>query len=130
MAPLRIRQEQIEAFEGHAWRELRRELVNAFRASFPERYEELGEEASHDNVLQAMHRAGSHGFTTREAFSRFVELTFHLGQDFDKAPQLDWVSGILNAPNQDPDTMVGRLYFKALQLGLICEPEVRGASNG
>jgi hypothetical protein len=127
---LKIRREQIEAFEAQAWRELRRELVNTFRVAFPERYEELGEQATHDAVRQAMDRADSCGFATRQALTRFVELTFHLGREFDRDPQLEWVGEILHAPNQDADTMAGRLYLKALQLGIICDPAVRGAGNG
>ncbi len=93
-----IRNAQVEA--------LAEPLVLAFVGSmvvhcarfFPGPAAELGDEGLERVIRRGIGRAWSYGFDRRRMVRAYVDLTFMLGSDFDRDPQLPWARRILTDP--------------------------------
>ncbi|MDH5180272.1 MAG: hypothetical protein OEZ39_08105 [Gammaproteobacteria bacterium] len=100
---LRIRKEQIQAFEIAALHNFENEMVEHSRNFTPKLCEVLGEEKLRIAIKHAMSRASEYGFTNRGPIRLYIEMTYLFGSDFDTDPQYPIFNLILN---EDNDQMV------------------------
>jgi hypothetical protein len=95
---LKIRREQMEAFEHAALRGFEDEMVDHGTQFSPDLCRVLGDEQVHTAVRSAIERSSGYGFTYRGPIRLFVELMFLFGSRFDTDPQYPAFGQVLNKP--------------------------------
>lgn len=123
-----VRDEQMNTFEKHARVRLERKLLEGLRESDPLRLEMLGEAAAAAMIREALGNAACYGIGAPGALTRFVELTYHLGRDFDVAPEFPWAGEILTDAGLAPDSKPDVVYARArIELGASFDGRTRAA---
>ena len=69
--------------------------VEHVRRYFAAQCRALGEKGTREMVLHGLKRAKAHGFTAEADVSKYIDVMFAYGRDFDQDPQLPWASRIL-----------------------------------
>jgi hypothetical protein len=112
---LRIRPEQMQAFEQAAMARFQSSMVAHLRQLAPKHCNAVGEAGLHQVVRTGIERVKKHGFTKRGPVRFYLDLTIMLGSDFDTDPQYPWTAALLDDP-ATPDEMARaeRLYEKAM----------------
>ncbi len=95
---LRIRAEQMQAFERATWRQFEEDMVLHGKAFTPRLCEVIGDTQLRVAVRAALARAAGYGFTNRGPMRLCVELMFLCGSAFDTDPQHWRLGEILRAP--------------------------------
>ena len=96
MEILRIREEQIWAFEQEEEKAYRRSFAALLPGVWPELCAKLGPDGVQGWVDLGFQRAREHRIHKRENLTRYVHLMFMLGdKDFDRNPALDWAATLL-----------------------------------
>ena len=106
---LKIREEQMQAFEAAAMQNFEDEMVLHSQEFTPQLCKVLSEEQLRVALRRAMQRASSYGFTNRGPMRLYIELMFLYGSDFDTDPQYPSLGKILNAPG-DQMQRAERIY--------------------
>lgn len=112
---LRIRPEQIEAFESARAAHFEPRTVQHLKERFPKHCDVLKE----DGILEVIHygieRAETHGLTHQSEVSLFIDLTLMFGRYFDTDLQLPWAAEILTDPDlTDQLVKARRLHAAAM----------------
>jgi len=87
---LTIRKDQFDAMD-HDVRV--RNIGDIIRKAFPDACEQLGSALLTERIETGLQKAESHGITELSEVTRFVQLMFVFGEDFDAA---DWAATILH----------------------------------
>src|SRR6266581_2811571 len=95
---MKIRTEQMEAFEQAALRRFEEEMVEHSKNFAPPICEVIGDEQLRVALRSAMARAGSYGFTYRGPIRLFIEMMFLCGSGFDTDPQYPAIAEVLSSP--------------------------------
>ncbi|HWR52171.1 MAG TPA: hypothetical protein VN428_13755 [Bryobacteraceae bacterium] len=106
-----IRERQFKALARAA---LSRWLVNHLQEHFPDECEELGLAVVREAVRHGIERAASHGFTYEVHISKYVDLMFALGRDFDTNPLTPWASAMLADRSVNASARMDRLCDAAV----------------
>jgi hypothetical protein len=94
---MKIRTEQMQAFEEAARRRFDEEMVDHSKDFAPQLCEVIGDEQLRVALRSAMDRAESYGFTYRGPIRLFIEMMFLCGSAFDTDPQYPAVGEVLRA---------------------------------
>ena len=100
---MRIRTEQMQAFEEAAKRQFDEEMVAHSKNFAPPLCEVIGDEQLRLALRSAMSRADSYGFTNRGPVRLFIEMMFLCGSDFDTDPQYPALGQILRSEDDQMD---------------------------
>jgi hypothetical protein len=92
---MKIRTEQMQAFEEAARRQFDEEMVAHSKGFAPSLCEVISDEQLRVALRSAMTRADSYGFTYRGPIRLFIEMMFLRGSDFDTDPQYPAMEEIL-----------------------------------
>jgi hypothetical protein len=95
---MRIRSEQMEAFEQAARQRFEEEMIEHSKNFAPPICEVIGDEQLRVALRAAMARADSYGFTYRGPIRLFIEMMFLCGSSFDTDPQYPAIAQVLRSP--------------------------------
>lgn len=112
---LLIRDRQIQAFRAAGRERLERDLAGHLIEFFPKHTEFLGEKQLRKVVQHGVMSARNHEFRTDYETFLYVDLMFMLGGEFDRDPQLPWVSGFLEPRNGHPLGRIEGLHDRAME---------------
>jgi hypothetical protein len=122
---LRVRPEQLHAFQEPLRRAYEDRLVLHVQQFFPERCAEVGKAGVRAEVRSGVDRAALHGITTERDVCKFVSLVFVFGPEFDV--KLSWARKMLALPEGgEPGVRMQRLYAEASAR----MPRPKGAPDG
>jgi hypothetical protein len=93
--PLKIRTQQIEAFEAVNTPDFEDFMVEHLKGFSPLHSEALGEKGIRKLIRMGVERAKKHGFTRRGPVKFYIETMILLGCAFDADPQYPWTGKIL-----------------------------------
>ncbi len=93
---MRIRRQQMEAFDRAALVAFENEMVVHSQGFSPRLCEVIGEQQLRVALRGAMERAGTYGFTNRGPLRLYIELMFLCGSGFDTDPQYPAIAEVLN----------------------------------
>lgn len=112
---MRLRKEQIKAFERYMREGFERRVVAHLHKHFPKDCAGLGQDGVRQTVRYGIERAASYGIEAEGDVSRYIDLMFEFGRDFDADPELPWASEILADESIEyPDERMDRLCERAL----------------
>jgi hypothetical protein len=108
---LTIRQKQLDVLtDAH----FEAALIQHAKRFFPDACALLGEEGVRETCRRGMERAQVHGLTEDTLISRYLDLVFVFGPEFDTDPRFPWVGRILSDPRtKDPKARLERLFLTA-----------------
>src|ERR1051325_7381008 len=113
---MKIRSEQMTAFEQAAIQNFRQRMSRHLQEAFPKHCRILGEARLENMIDLGWKKAESYGLTGENSIILVTELMFLLGSSFDTDPQLQWAAEILSSENpQDESTRTQALYDKAIE---------------
>lgn len=113
---MRIRAEQMKAFEAAAVVNFDAHVVEKLKERFPKQGEAMGNEALKALVRLGREQAEKHGFKTSRSIDAYILLMPALGSYFDRDPQLPWAAEILAKPGfKDEHERMAALQSKALE---------------
>lgn len=98
---LEIRQEQMDVFDDYMLKKFENDLVVHLNTHFPQQCETMGETAVPEMIHHGIKRASTYGIVVENHVSRYINLMFRLGKDFDVDPALPWVAPILTEPSYE-----------------------------
>ena len=111
---LRIREEQMAVFRKYMLKQFENRMVDHLYKYFPEECEALGEEEVREAIRYGIDQADSYGIIIEDHVSKYINLMFLFGRDFDKA--LVWAKEILTDEEiRQPPERVRLLYKEAEQ---------------
>jgi hypothetical protein len=114
-----IRKKQQEAFTKAVARGLECNLLTHATRQFPVRVHRMGEPAARAMIRKAVAACGKFGIEDEYEISRYLDLMFLLGEDFDTDASLPWAAAVLGAPALAAKEKMDRLCERAGQhLGL------------
>jgi hypothetical protein len=96
---LRIRKEQMDAFKEYMLKQFEDKMVIHLNKYFAGPCGELGEEGVREAIHHGVNQAETYGIVVEYDVSRYINLMFTFGRDFDKDPTLSWAASILNDQN-------------------------------
>lgn len=112
---LTIRREQMELLGKEMERRFIERTVAHARRYFPARCRELGEKGTRETVVYGLERAKAHGFSAEADVSRYIDVMFAYGRDFDRDPGLPWARRILeDRAMSDPEQRINALCDEAI----------------
>ncbi len=110
---MRLRKEQMEAFERYMREGFARRVLAHLRRYFPEQCAQMGKDELREFVHYGIERAGSYGIEAEADVARYIDLMMEFGQDFDS--DLTWAAEILNDESiEEPAERMDRLCQRAL----------------
>lgn len=113
---MRIRKEQMKAFEEAAVGNFDGHLVEKLKERFPKQCEAMGNEGLKALVRLGREQAEKHGFKTSRSIDAYVHLMPVLGSYFDRDPQVPWAAEILAKPGfKDEHARMEALRTRALE---------------
>lgn len=113
---LRIRTEQLQAFESARAAYFAPRQVQHLKEAFPKHCRFLGEDGILDVVRYGIEQGHAYGFTQQSAVSLFIDLTLLLGRFFHSDVQLPWALAILTDRSfEDELTKAQQLHAAALE---------------
>jgi hypothetical protein len=111
-----IRQEQMDEFIRIAAKSFEDWMLVHLKNFFPDEYQALGDPEVRETIKYGIGKAESYSITTERDVSKYIDLMFALGQDFDTDPDLTWVQEILQDETlPDPEERMNRLCHMAIQ---------------
>jgi hypothetical protein len=113
---LKIREEQLKAFESAAMQRLEDRMVAHLHELAPQHCAAMGEANLRKVVKTGIKRAEKYGLTFKGPVRFYLDLMIMLGSDFDTDPQYPWAAELLNG-SADPDQMdrAEALYERAMK---------------
>ena len=89
-------------------------MVRHLAEFFAEETAGLSVASVRSRIRDAVQRARGHGFVSESQWCRYVDLSFILGPEFDRDPNLPWASEILADKRlTDPEMRIDLLYGAA-----------------
>ena len=110
---LTIRREQREAFRAYMRQAFEERLIRHVAAQFPARCRALGIKRVQERVHYGVDVALCYGLKSKRDVSRYINLMFTLGPDFDSDQRLPWAARILEDEFLAPPDKMNVLYRKA-----------------
>lgn len=92
---MKIRADQMQAFERQAWEQFEQEMLEHSKEFSPRLTAILGDDQVLLALRSAMGRAWSYGFTNRGPIRLYIELMFLCGSHFDTDPQYSSMGKVL-----------------------------------
>ena len=122
-----IRQQQMEAFRSLLERDFVARLVVRAESRFPEQARQANGRAGLEaRIVAAVGRARKYGLTSKRDVTRFIDMDFTAGPDFELAPGMEWARGILEISGLNGPTRLHRVetrLAKAAQAGTEEQPD-------
>jgi len=109
---LSIRQEQIAIISEPFLREFEQRVVAHLHRVWPEKCRVFGAEGVAESAREGIQRARQHGFRTERDVTRFVDVMYACGQNFDTDPTLAWAGAILRDERLRPPARMDKLYVE------------------
>jgi len=111
---LKIRKQQMDAFERSAQAKLHQRLLIYLRQELPEETDEFSDAALLKRICEAEHRASHYNIVSDAGIAQFACLTFVAGPTFDEIPE---VNDYLTEPGYDTEERLNELvdYLAALE---------------
>jgi hypothetical protein len=94
-AQMRIRAEQIAAFEPAVRKGYETETLEHLKQDFPRAVRGIEDARLRQFIARGIERAGRYGFQARGPVRTFIDFQVLLGHEFDEDPSLFWVADIL-----------------------------------
>ena len=114
-----IRKRQIEAFDEAVAESLECRVLAHLKRVLPRQCATLGEGEVRRRIRAGLAKAERHGFETDYDITRFVDLMFLLGPEFDTVGGVPWAGEVLSDPSlPDATARMDRLYAKLKQQAL------------
>ena len=110
-----IRKKQQEAFTKAVTRGLECNLLTHATRQFPVRVHRMGEPAARALVRKAVAACGGFGIEDEYEISRYLDLMFLLGEDFDTDAALPWAAAALGDEALSAKEKIDRLCERAGQ---------------
>jgi len=110
---MKIHKRQLQAFGKAVEEMLECRLVAHAERLWPERCERMGRETVRQWVRAGVRRARGCGIEAEYDLSRFVDLLFLLGRDFDTDPAAAWAGEILQATDVPAAERLDRIFARA-----------------
>lgn len=111
-----IRRAQIEPFKEHLREPFVLRMVAHAREYFPADCADLTPEELRVIVRDGIARAEKYGFENERDATRFLNLMFTFGRQFDRDPTLGWATRLLaRAGRADSGSLMNRLYVEGLR---------------
>jgi hypothetical protein len=82
-----LRKGMLENFEAR--------MVDHLKKFFPEQYQSLGEKEVRKAIRRGMNRAKTYGIITQRDVSKYLNIMFVFGLNFDQDTRYPWISKIL-----------------------------------
>lgn len=112
---LKIRNEQMTAFEQAALKNFEDRTIEHLREYFPKHCEVFGEANLRQIIQLGLKRSQSYGVVAERGVRVYIDLMLLLGSGFAEDPQLPWASEILKDETiADESVRIDRLYEKAM----------------
>jgi hypothetical protein len=108
-----IRSEQMDMLQVHMTKQFVNRMVQHVREFFPEEFASMGEGTVRETIEYAIDRAQSYDISVEYDVSRYINLMFTFGRDYDIDPALPWAKEILINTELSGFSKVDRLYEKA-----------------
>jgi len=116
-----IRKKQQEAFTKAVARGLECSLLTHATRQFPIRVHRMGEPAARAMIRKAIAACGRFGIEDEYEISRYLDLMFLLGEDFETSAALPWAAALLGDEALSAKAKMDRLCERAGQhLGRDC----------
>lgn len=96
-----IQKKQMEVLGNHMRKQFENELVAHLNFYFPDKCNALGETGVRKMIRYGIARAKKYGIVIEYPVSRYINLMFTLGKNFDTDPALPWAARILTDPSLD-----------------------------
>ncbi len=110
---MKIRNEQIEAFNEARVSKFEQYMYDHLRKWIPGQCAELGEEAVRQRIHDGIDRAARYDVFGQRDLARFIDLMFVLGPRFDRDSRYPWARDILADDKLVPTEKVDRLCAEA-----------------
>ena len=108
-----IRKEQIAVFQDYAAKEFENHMVTHVKQYFPDVCALLGQEKVREAIAYGLNRAETYGMTLEYDVSRYINLMFTFGRDYDMDPTLPWAAKILGDNRLSGPAKMDELYEEA-----------------
>jgi hypothetical protein len=113
---LTIKDDQFETLRKGMLENFEDQMVEHLKKFFPEQYQSLGEKEVRKAIRHGMNRAKTYGIITQRDVSKFLNIMFVFGLNFDQDPRYPWISKTLKkAPALDPTWVINDLYDNAIE---------------
>jgi hypothetical protein len=112
---LSIRPEQLHALTAPAREAFLARMLPHVKRYHPRQAAELGDDGVRDAIRAAVAAADRYGMRIEYDISRFIDLWFALGFDFDVSPRHPWAAPLLAESRLTPSQRMDRLFELALQ---------------
>jgi uncharacterized protein YyaL (SSP411 family) len=110
---LRIRDEQMQAFDADAQKRFEDRAIRHLRANLPRQTEHFSDDNLRARVRTGAVRAREYGLESEQQIMCFVDTTFLLANNFDTAPAFSWARTILTDPQLTANQRAGTLLAAA-----------------
>jgi len=108
-----IREKQMRAFRAYMTNRFEDRMVLHVKEYFPKEFGALGEDAVRETIRHGIDRAWAYEIAVEHDVSRYINLMFTYGKDFDLNPALSWAAAILNDTKLSGPSRMDRLYEEA-----------------
>ena len=108
-----IRNEQMDALSEHMEEGFVNRVVTHLKEFWPEKCEEMGEEAGRESIHEAIDIAREFGIINEYDVARYIDLIYEFDWPADEEPDTLWAEEILNDAELDSTTKMDRLYEEA-----------------
>lgn len=116
-----LRQQHTEAFNNDIRRRFKERMVAHVNHFFPAQCQALGEAAVREWISHGIDRAQSYGIVAERDVSKYIDIMFVFGRDFDADPRHPWAAPILTARAVDPTHKTHYLFETARQKAVARE---------
>lgn len=96
--------------------------IQYLKSAFPEKTNELDDEALKNRLIDDCQIALEYGFDTEADMMLIVDLLWRIPQDFAEKPEYEWVTEIMASPDMDNNMKIDSLH-NALALTTALEEE-------
>jgi len=111
-----IRDEQMEALRKGMLGNFEDRMVVHLKKFFPGQCHKLGEEEVRKAIRHGINRAKTYGIVTQRDVSKYLNIMFVFGLNFDEDPRYPWITKIIKkAPALDPSWVINDLYDNAIE---------------
>jgi len=105
-----IRNEQMDALSRHMEESFVNRMIAHLKEFWPEKCEEMGEEAVRESIHEAMDIAREFGIINEYDVARYIDLIYEFDWPADEEPDTPWAEEILNDAELEGTAKMDRLY--------------------
>jgi hypothetical protein len=108
-----LRQQHTEAFNKDIRRRFEERMHAHVNQFFPAKCQALGEAAVREWISHGIERAQTYGIVAERDVSKYIDIMFVFGRDFDAGSRYPWAAPILLARAVDPTHKLNYLFETA-----------------